>query len=99
MRSRILLCALALLNFVQLKIWSPYGSSCLPHMHFLYVVMCGSGNRNFLRIIVLKSKGDNLKNLFVRDGMSIPLDELVFRSDGNMRVNRSSSLLVRLLMV
>ena len=97
-QSWILLCALALLNFVQLKMWS-YGSRFWPHMHFLYVVMCGSSNCSFLRIIVLNSKGDSLKNLSVWDGVIIPFDELVFRSDGSMRANSSSSLWVRLLIV
>ena len=34
----LVVCA-CLLNSVQLNIWSPYGSSCWPHMYFLYVVM------------------------------------------------------------
>ena len=61
--------------------------------------MCGSGNHSFLRIDVLNSKGDNLKNLFVRDGVISPFNELVFSSDGSTRANSSSSLWARLLIV
>ena len=61
--------------------------------------MCGSGNHSFLRIDVLNSKGDNLKNLFVRDGVISPFNELVFSSDVSMRANISSLLWVRLLIV
>ena len=75
---RILLCSFVLLIFLQLNIWSPYGSSFWPHRPFLFIVICGSGNCILLRIVVLNSKGDNLKMYLCQYGVISPFDKLVF---------------------
>ena len=91
MQSLILLCAFVLLNFKQLKKWSPKGSRSFPQEHVLYDEICFRGSRSLRIAVVLNACGENRKKRFVLGGSVKAFDVLELRRHGRIVLNKGSS--------
>ena len=90
MQSLILLCAFVLLNFKQLKKWSPKGSNSFPQEHILYDEMCLRGRRSLRSAVVLNAWGEKRKKRLVLGGSVNALDVFELRRHGRMVLNNGS---------